>query len=228
MHDSLDVTTIIFALLAVFVVWKLKSVLGTRVDIEKPPSRSTGGANTDNVVRLPGAADRPPPPPRQDQRADAFVRTDKGRLAVDAIAAADRTFEPGRFVNGAKMAYQMIIAAFASGDRKTLDSLLSPDVLASFTSAIGQREAAGEQSSTKVVSVDAVEIVDGGVKDGTAQVSTRISAKMINVVRDRNGNVVSGDPETVVSTDDLWTFARVIASGDPTWRLIATETEHHS
>jgi predicted lipid-binding transport protein (Tim44 family) len=230
MHDGFDISLVVFALLAIFVVWKLRSVLGTRVDIEKRPTpvqRTAADAQADgNVVRLPGAAEHPAAGPRRAaQPIEALAPTEKGRAGLQALQAADASFDAGRFLSGAKMAYEMIIGAFAAGDRKTLDGLLSPEVLASFVSVIDQREQAGEQASTKIVSIDSVEISDAAVKDGVAQITARISAKMINFVRDRDGAVASGDPETVVSTDDLWTFARSIRSQDPTWRLIATESE---
>lgn len=231
MHDGFDISLVVFALLAIFVVWKLRSVLGTRVDIEKRPNpvqRTATDAQADgNVVRLPGAAEPAGAPRRAAQSIETLAPTEKGRAGVQSIQAADASFDPGRFLSGAKLAYEMIIGAFAAGDRKTLDGLLSPEVLASFVSVIDQREKAGEQASTKIVSIDSVEISDAIVKDGVAQITARISAKMINFVRDRDGAVASGDPETVVSTDDLWTFARAIQSRDPTWRLIATESEQH-
>jgi predicted lipid-binding transport protein (Tim44 family) len=234
MHDGFDPTTIIFAVLAIFVVWKLKSVLGTRVDIEKrPPSGpapSPIDASDGKVVRLPGAAGQPMAgrPNASSPGLDKFAKSDRGRAGLKALIAADPSFDPARFLAGAKAAYEMIIGAFASGDRKTLGDLLSPEVLASFAAVIDQRESAGELASTKLVSIDSLEVVDALVKDSLAQVSLRISAKMINTVRDSSGVVVSGDAETVVSTDDLWTFARPIGSRDPTWRLIATESEHQA
>lgn len=232
MHDGLDITTVIFALLAIFVVWKLRSVLGARVDIEKRPnaaqrSAAESPADSGNVVRLPGAADKPPAGgPRSGAAVDSAPATDKGRDGLRAISGADPGFDPARFLSGAKLAYEMIVGAFASGDRKTLGDLLSPEVLASFVGVIDQREKAGEHASTKVVSIDSVEFADASVKDGVAQIALRISAKMINFVQDSAGAIVTGDKETVVSTDDLWTFARPIGSRDPTWRLIATDTSH--
>lgn len=232
MHDGLDPTIIIFALLAIFVVWKLKSVLGTRVDIEKRPppssssSRSGDAGNSANVVRLPGAAERPveSEQPKQDERLDLYAKTEKGRADLIAVMGADPKFDIAHFVGGAKAAYEVIITAFAEGDKKTLGNLLSPEVLTNFSAVIDQREAAGQKASTKLVSIDSVEVVEATVKNSTAQISARIAAKMISATLDSAGAVIAGDPETVVSTDDVWTFARPIGSRDPTWRLIATES----
>ncbi len=231
MHDGLDITTVIFALLAVFVVWKLKAVLGARVDIDRrAPNRTENPSETGaggSVVRLPGAADPATSPSQPFQRLDEFASTAQAQASLRTIIAADRTFDPARFLSGAKMAYEMIVGAFAAGDGKTLGALLSPDVLRSFLSVVDQRAAAGQQASTRFVSIDAADIADATLKEGVAQISVRFAAKMINVVRDKSGEVASGDPETVVTTDDLWTFARPVGSSDPAWKLIATESGHH-
>lgn len=228
---QLDPTTIIFALLAIFVVWRLKSVLGTRVDIERrPPSpgpaapQRQAGENG-KVIPLPGAADRAPPA-RGAFDATRFAATEKGRAGIAEIVAADPTFDPARFSAGARTAYEMIVRAFADGDKDTLQNLLSPEVYSGFAAAIDQRKAAGQETATKLESIDETDLVEGSVKAGMAQVSMRFSAKMITVTRDKAGEVVQGDPDLVISTDELWTFARQIGSQDPTWRLVATESDH--
>jgi len=227
---QLDPTTIIFALLAIFVVWRLKSVLGARVDIERPPSPgpTTQGqpGETGKVIRLPGAGAAAGTQPRRAFDASAFASTDKGRAGLAAILAADQSFEPDRFIAGAKSAYEMIVRAFADGDKGTLSNLLSPEVYSGFAAAIDQRKSAGEQTSTKLVSIDETDFLEGSAKNGLAQISLRFSAKMITSTRDASGAVVQGDPDLIISTDDLWTFARQIGSADPTWRLVATESDH--
>jgi len=233
---QLDPTTIIFALLAIFVVWRLKSVLGARVDIERRPPTPGPAApqgqpgDSDKVIRLPGAGDRAVGGAQSRAGVDAskYASTEKGRAGLLELMAADPTFDPGRFVSGAKTAYEMIVRAFADGDKPTLHNLLNPEVYSGFASAIDQRKAAGEQTSTKLVSIDEADLVEGGVRSGIAQISVLFSAKMITATRDKSGAVIQGDPELVISTDDLWTFAKPIGSGDPTWRLVATESDHKS
>lgn len=230
---QLDPTTIIFALLAIFVVWRLKSVLGARVDIERPPSPGPAGATgqaaeTGKVIRLPGAAGRPPANAsvRPGFDVSGFAATEKGRAGLVEIMTADPGFDPARFEAGAKVAYEMIVRAFADGDKTTLSNLLSPEVYAGFASAIDQRQKAGEQTTTKLISIDETDVVEGAAKNGSAQISVRFSTKMITTTRDKTGAVIHGDPDLVISTDDLWTFAREIGSSDPTWRLVATESDH--
>jgi len=233
---QLDPTTIIFALLAIFVVWKLKSVLGTRVDIERrPPAPGPDAAKgqpseAGKVIRLPGAAERTvaPAQTRGGVESARFASTEKGRAGLAEIMAADPTFDPARFEAGAKVAYDMIVRAFADGDKATLNNLLSPEVYSGFASVIDQRQQAGEQASTKLVSIDEADVVEGSAKGGLAQISVRFSTKMISTTRDKTGAIVHGDPDLVISTDELWTFARQIGSPDPTWRLVATESDHKS
>lgn len=227
---QLDPTTIIFALLAIFVVWRLKSVLGTRVDIERPPTSGPAAprpsGESGNVIRLPGGADRPAADAaRAAFDASKFASTDKGRAGLAEVTAADPSFDPSRFVSGAKTAYEMIVRAFADGDKATLSNLLSPEVLAGFASAIDQRQKAGEKTTTKLVSIDEVDFVEGVVRSGNAQISLRFSAKMVTSTQSRDGSIIQGDPDLVISTDDLWTFSRQIGSSDPTWRLVATESD---
>ena len=232
---QMDPTTIIFALLAIFVVWRLKSVLGTRVDIERPPAPGpvapTGqSSESGKVIRLPGAAARPPVGASAPVGLDAskYASTEKGRAGLMEIMTADPSFDISRFEAGAKVAYEMIVSAFADGDKTTLTNLLSPEVYSGFASAIDQRLAAGEQTSTKLVSIDETDIVEGSAKNGTTQISVRFSTKMISTTRDKAGEIIHGDPDLVISTDDLWTFARPIGSPDPTWRLVATESDPKS
>lgn len=233
MQDGLDPTTVIFALLAIFVVWKLKAVLGTRVDIDKNPPRGANQAPTQdgergNVIKLPGAAERSATSGARAAATDfaAFAVSEKGQAGLAEIQRADASFNADRFLAGAKTAYEMIVTAFAEDDKATLEKLLSPDVMASFAAVIDQRRKAGRRSETRLVSIDEIDVVDGAVKDAIAQISLMFSAKLINVERDASGAVVSGDPDLVVSTDDRWTFARPISSSDPTWRLVATESNH--
>lgn len=232
---QMDPTTIIFALLAIFVVWRLKSVLGTRVDIERPPAPGPGApqgqaSESGKVIRLPGAATRPVGGAAAPVGLDAskYASTEKGRAGLMEIMTADPTFDIARFDAGAKVAYEMIVRAFADGDKATLTNLLSPEVYSGFASAIDQRAAAGEQTSTKLVSIDETDIVEGNAKNGATQISVRFSTKMISTTRDKAGELIHGDPDLVISTDDLWTFARQIGSPDPTWRLVATESDHKS
>jgi len=235
MQDPFDASTIIFALLAIFVLWKLRSVLGTRGGDEKPPAQNsffkTSTATNDNkVVSLPGAA--PPPaaaaPAVADPRRWQAYAEPGSRVAngLDAITAADPGFDLDRFIAGAKTAYEMIVTGFATGDRELLARLLDRDVYESFAAAIEARASRGESLMTKVVSIDKTGVFDAGARDGTLQVTLRFMASLISATHDKDGKLIDGDPEKTVSMVDLWTFARSAGARDPNWKLIATQTGH--
>ncbi|MDE2577682.1 MAG: Tim44 domain-containing protein [Hyphomicrobiales bacterium] len=218
--QGLDPVTVIFALLAIFVVWKLKSVLGQRVEIDRAPPRAAARAGSGP---LPGAAPlRPAVAPKPEDFA-RFADADQVRQGLADIAAADRSFDAAKFVAGAGSAYEMIVTAFAKGDRKTLTNLLSPEVFDSFAHVLDARAKAGETAETRFVGLDSTRIVEASLKDGVAHIGVRIAAKMIACVRDASGAVISGDPQKVVDADDVWAFARPIASPDPNWKLVATQ-----
>ena len=144
---------------------------------------------------------------------------------LDAIAAADRSFSPEAFLSGARVAYDMVVHAFAAGDSDALKSLMAPEAFANFESAIHARANAGHTMSTTVVSIDNATIASAALIGQTARIGVRFFAKLASVTRDAQGDVVDGSPNTVVDHIDLWTFARDIRSRDPNWQLTATESE---
>lgn len=241
MRDNFDITTVIFAALAIFVLWKLWSVLGSRTGSERPPYNpfakaepkvvvdTPSAASDSNVVRLPGAL-----PATAAVGNDNDVERWKGLAepgssvwqGLDAIARADPSFAAVTFIAGAKKAYEMIVMAFAAGDRKTLGSLLSKEVYDSFQAAIASREANGEKVETTFVSLDKVTIEEAQLKKPMSQLTVRFLSKLINVTRNASGAIVDGNAEKIVDMIDIWTFARDTTSRDPNWKLIATETGH--
>lgn len=234
MPDSLDASTIIFALVAIFVLWKLRSVLGARTGNERQPpanpfSRRTVGTNDNKVIPLPGAAPPPMPNPptvsadRWKPYAEAGSKAAEG---LDAVAAAEPSFALNSFIAGAKTAYEMIVAGFASDDRPALQRLLDKDVFDSFSTAIAARENRGETMTTEVVSIDQVSVENAALRDRSAQITLRFASKLKTVTRDQDEKIIDGNPDKVVDMVDIWTFARDVGSRDPNWRLIATETGH--
>jgi predicted lipid-binding transport protein (Tim44 family) len=237
---GLDVSTIVFAIIAIFVVWKLRSVLGTRNGAERPPIDPASGANfgpngasppkpMGQVVRLPvvprdgtapGAAAADPV-----QRWKGFAEPgSKVAAGLDAIAAADPSFAPDNFLGGARSAYEMIVIAFAKGDRAMLGNLLAPEVLDNFTQAIETRAAAGETMETTLVSIDAATFEDAQLNGAIAQIAVRFAAKLVSHTRDKTGAVTEGSADAVVDHLDIWTFSRDTSSRNPNWQLSATET----
>ncbi len=240
MNEAFDATTVIFAILAIFVVWKLRSVLGTRTGNEKPPTDTFRRNKPDeakpqsegNVIRLPGAGEPRPatqtePEARPDERWAGFAEPDSPAWkGLDAIATAENSFAPKPFLEGAKSAYEMIVVAFANGDRNTLRNLLAKDVFESFSQAIADREARGEKIETTFVSIDKATIEDAAVRGRSSHISVKFQSKLISATRDKDGAIIDGNAEKVVDMIDLWTFARDLGARDPNWKLVATDSGH--
>ncbi|MHB2168309.1 Tim44/TimA family putative adaptor protein [Alsobacter sp. R-9] len=235
MQDGFDLTTIIFLALAVFVIWRLRSVLGQRTGHQGPPDtmmrrpepKAPAPANDANVVRLPGRANESTPVADDPDRWKGIAEVGTPLAAgLDAIARADGGFDAKGFEEGAKSAYEMIVTAFAQGDRRTLKDLLSKDVFDGFVGAISEREKRGERVETTFVSIDKAEFVDVQLKGKQAQVTMRFLSKLITSTYDRENAVVDGAPDKVVDVTDVWTFAREVGTRDPNWKLVATEAGH--
>ena len=238
MNQSFDPTIIILAALAVFIVWKLRSVLGTRTGTERPPfnpftrrdrtdAASAAPPESGKVIPLPGA------PPTKVQQPAGNLNQWRGMLAdgssaeagLNAIAAADPSFSAKIFIDGARSAYEMIVAAFSKGDRATLKTLLSPEVYDGFAAAISAREARGETVQHTFVALDKVLIEEAHLRGSIAQIGTVFESQQINAIHDRNGALAEPGSDVVGHVTDHWSFARDTSSRDPNWRLVATQAE---
>ena len=235
----MDIYTIIFLALAVFIFLRLRSVLGQRTGGERPPydraARDVlqGTGRGDKVVPLPGTvidqtplaptADVTPPSDRWKGLAEPGSALAQG---LDAIAAQDPSFDPRHFLSGARGAYEMIVLAFANGDRRALKDLLSPEVYESFEAAIKDREKHEQKTETRFVSIDKAELVGAEARDRAAQLTVRFVSQMISVTRDKAGTIVDGNPDKVADITDVWTFARDTTSRDPNWKLVGTGSAH--
>ncbi|MCC2112580.1 MAG: Tim44 domain-containing protein, partial [Hyphomicrobiales bacterium] len=120
-------------------------------------------------------------------------------------------------------AYEMIVTAFAEGDRKALKNLLAKEVYDGFVAAISDREARAETIESTFIGIDKSEIVEAEVKSGTAQITVRFLSQLISATRDKDGQLIDGDPNKITEVTDIWTFARDVNSRNPNWKLIATE-----
>jgi predicted lipid-binding transport protein (Tim44 family) len=237
-ENDVDIYTIIFLALAVFIFLRLRSVLGQRTGSERPPfdraaRNAVQGAQDNNVLPMPGKViDQPPlaPPaevtPPSDRWKDVAEPGSALAQGLDAIAHKDSSFEPRHFLSGARSAYEMIVLAFANGDRRALRDLLSADVYDSFEAAIKDREKHEQKTETRFVSIDKAEIVGAELRDRVAQLTVRFVSQMISVTRDRAGTIVDGSPDKVADITDVWTFARDMTSRDPNWKLVGTGSAH--
>jgi predicted lipid-binding transport protein (Tim44 family) len=228
---EIDLPTVIFALVALFVAYKLRSVLGMRQDSERQrggllaPLRRVPAPSAAPVAQPDGAASVLAPQPAADRWKGVADANPAVWTGLDAVVTADRSFSPQGFLSGARIAYDMVVHAFAAGDTATLRNLVTPEAFANFDNAIRSRAAAGQTMTTTVVSIDDAAIVGAQLADTMAQLKVRFAAKLASVTRDAQGAVVDGSPNAVADHIDLWTFARDIRSRNPNWMLTATESE---
>lgn len=215
------VEILIFAMIAAFLVYRLRSVLGRRTGEERQrPNPFTARPNNqpDNVVPMPGR-ERPLPNAAPSPDEPVSLAT-----ALEQIKAADPSFDEKYFLQGARGAFQMIVEAFAKGDTATLRPLLSDEVYDNFARAVRERQSAGEILETRIDSITDADVVEARMDGRTALVTVKFVSEQMNVVRNSAGAVVDGDPNAVVEAVDVWTFARNTRASDPNWALVETRT----
>jgi predicted lipid-binding transport protein (Tim44 family) len=235
---------ILIGLVAVFLILRLRSVLGKRTGNEPPPAArdpftppaappaaqprigdaSPGG--NDNVVPLPTV--NAPPRVSQPTSGPGGIRATvmpTATAGVAAIRTADPTFEPIPFTGGARAAFSTIVEAFARGDSAALRPLLDPPTFASFDAEIRARAGRREKHETTLIGFEASDIAAAEMQGDDANVTVRFISEQIQVTRDGDGQVADGNPNEVVKAVDLWTFRRNTKSSDPNWVLTKTESE---
>lgn len=234
---SFDPLNILLLAVALVVFWRLRSVLGTRTGTEKPPfdpfrsRRSDSPGNQEpsgSILRMPDAAptpandvgDREPPPPVWKGFAEEGSSLANG---LGQIAESDSSFTPRTFVEGAKLAYEMIIEAFAKGDKVALKNLLSRDVLDGFAKAIDERVNQGQRIESRFVGIDKAIIQQASLAGRKASITMEFVSELISATYDKAGQVIDGDPKEIRQVTDVWTFERDVGSRDPNWKLVATE-----
>jgi predicted lipid-binding transport protein (Tim44 family) len=146
------------------------------------------------------------------------------KSGLTQVRLADRRFDLQQFLSGARSAFEMIIEAYAAGDKSALRPLLADDVYAGFERAIDQREAAGQSFETQLTAVPAAEVVGAEMRDRSARITVRFKSEQINLLRDAERKVLEGDPRTAEEVIDIWTFERDTTSDDPNWTLVETRT----
>lgn len=246
MDGKIDLITLISLIVAVVVILKLRSVLGrrsgdddTRVErerqrMEEMRRRAQQAPGQDKVVTLPR---RDPTPARAEAQSTVAEVAERIKnlpnlspgvtSGLMEILKLDQTFDPDHFLKGARQAYEMIVTAFAEGNRRMLKDLLSKEVYDGFVAAIADREGRGEQVDQSFVGISKADIVEADVKNGIASVTIRFLSQLISATRDRAGEVITGDPQKIKEVTDVWTFCRDISSArarsNPNWKLIATQ-----
>jgi len=236
MSNGFDIYTLLFLVLAVVIFLRLKNALGRRTGSERPPhdpftahSAKANGAKQaaeDKIVALPR---------RRGQTRDQAFDGAEERLkdfapqgsplakGLMSIIKSDPGFDPEQFLQGAKAAYEMIVTAFAGGNKPTLRQLLGKDVYDGFVGAIEEREQRGEEVESSFIGIDKADMIEAALKDKSAQITVKFVSKLITSTSDRDGNIIDGNPKKVREVTDIWTFARTVTARDPNWKLVATE-----
>jgi predicted lipid-binding transport protein (Tim44 family) len=217
---------VFFAIVVLFLLFRLRSVLGRRTGQERyrdpfaqrsaPPPTSAPIPEAPPEGRGPiieGTA-TPVSGPARAPLAAGLAR----------LKAADRNFDERGFLKGARGAFEIIVNAFAHGDTAALKPLLSSDVYRSFAEALQQRQAAREAHETNLVTVKDCDLIEAGIEGNTAFVTVKFVSDQVNVTRAADGAVIDGDPDRVVEKTDFWTFSRDTRSRDPNWQLVATRS----
>ena len=222
---------ILLAMIAAFLVLRLRSVLGRRDGHEgnyRDPFREEGkrtakNGGADNVVHLPDRT-------REERAEELGVDMEASgpetpmETGLAQIQIVDPTFTPDGMLSGARIAFEMVLGAFAAGDRKTLGTLLSSDVMADFEQAIDERERENRTLDLTLVGIRKAEIVEAYMEGDAAYVTIKFVSEQIPVERDAEGEIVEGDPNRVADVTDFWTFSRDTRSRNPNWSLVATQS----
>lgn len=224
----MDLLTLIFLFIAVVIFLRLRNVLGTRTGHEKPPQANKWPKHL-----------KPVPVNKETDIIEGEVlpaasKSTEARLkGVDAgsplasslkfISDADPVFSVEKFLAGAELAYEMIVTAFAKGERDVLRKLLSKDVFDTFNQDIAEREGRGESAELHFIGLNKAEITEAELKGQTARISVAFVAKLVQATRSRQGEVIEGDATQVTQVSDHWTFERNVNSKDPNWVLVDTD-----
>ena len=210
---------LVLAAIAVFLILRLRNVLGTREGFEKPPISKAEPlnrpANHDFEV-IEGGPDR-----------DIIDHVPEGSDAADALVkmkATDPSFEVAGFLQGARGAYEMILMGFEAGDMDSIQPYISEEIFDSFNEVVKMREEQGLTIEAKFIGIRELSLVEAEFDEASsdAELSVRFVGEMTSVVKDSSGDIVEGDEKAIKRQRDVWTFSRVMNSGDPNWQLVAT------
>ena len=216
---------IFFAMIAAFLVLRLRSVLGRRDGHESghrdPFAASSGAERTsDKIVHLPDQSVAE----EEEDRIDWAEADSPLAEGLARIRQGDSNFDENEFLSGARMAFEMILSAYAEGNDQALEPLLSPEVYGNFTRAIEDRKRAGETVEETLVGIKECVILEASMEGRTAQITVKFVSEQVSVTRDRDGEVSDGDPNAVIEVTDFWTFARDTRSRDLNWTLVETRS----
>ena len=218
--SSAVIQLLVLAGIAVFLILRLRAVLGTREGFEKPRVQDTGAAPIDGRARRVEAEMTGPDTDITDHAPEGIPVAD----ALLRMKQVEPDFNVGEFLHGARGAYEMILMAFENGTLDEILPLLSRDVYESFAEVVELRESKGLRVEATFIGMREVKLIAASFDDdtGEAEVTVRFVSELSSVVRDQGGALVEGDPNEIKRQKDIWTFGRRMGVDDPNWQLVAT------
>jgi predicted lipid-binding transport protein (Tim44 family) len=226
---------LIYAIVAAGLIFWLRSILGTRHgDETERPNPYTVEPGTPSVDKHSGLQDSSSGLVSGEDRIIQLRQNPTNQLSIGslnaengliAITRAEKGFDIEHFLQGAQDAFVIIVEAFAKGDLDTLRSLLSEQVYNSFEKTIYDRNKRGETVATEIHAIRKMEVTDAFLRERMAYITIRFTADETCVIRDSDGEILSGNPERITEMIDVWVFARELRSRDPRWLLVETRDD---
>lgn len=208
---------IILFVIAVLLISRLRSVLGTRSDDEEPIIKDLLKEKSHKVIDLKEVKEVVIESKVIDENDSFFSLTSK-------IKVKDPDFDEQEFIEGAKIAFEMIIKSYAQGDFEVLKNLLADEVLKSFTDAIEKRKQHNETMECELIGFNNVTVLSSDLINNTAKITVKFESEQVNLIKNQEDNIISGDPSYIENITDLWTFSRDLTSNNPNWKLTATRS----
>jgi predicted lipid-binding transport protein (Tim44 family) len=223
---TMPIDIVFFAIIAAFIAFKLYKVLGrpgenddtnTKKRTMKDVTAQWKPKGDSNVIDLPVN--------KTSAQEEPLHSNPEIAATLASIRTIDRNFTPEKFTSGAKKAFEMVINAYAKGDKDTLSSLLSPEVYQEFADAIEARAAAGEELQTTLIAIISSDITAATLTKNIAHITVKFVSDQVNITRNKNGEIISGDLAESERIEDSWTFSRNVEAVNPNWTLIATSSQ---
>ena len=222
MGDYGFIDIVLFAMIAAFLILRLRSVLGKH--------RNSGeGKSNLGLHTLTESHKTEKQPVEGDSKEESKIEPQNSEQDNDGVDLAEIQgampgFEKGEFLAGVRAAFEIIVNSFSSGDKEKLAGLLSDEVFNNFSSAITDRERLGHVSESSLIRIIDTVLLEANISDGSVFLTVKILSEQINATKGEQGEVVDGNPELVLEVADVWTFSKEIESPDPNWRLVATRS----
>ena len=202
---------LIFAVIAIFLIFRLRSILGTKDGFEKSENRIQTESPSDNVINF------------KSKSSNAELAPLNGS-GLKELRKLDPEFKDEEFLSGAKAAFPLILKSFSDGDLGSLRRYVGFDLYEEFSNAIHQRDAAGEKLKIDIEKINDIQLLDAEVSDGVASVTVKYNSVQTRILNDANDVEIVDDSMSSESIEDIWIFERDIRSKDPNWKLVETGT----